>query len=94
MHVHGLTFRRNWEGCGGAGERDARLAALAGRLRGHLNVAAAYGGVPGTQAEGWLTLVTVAAKPREARRTLEEAAEALAAHPDCRLTAPPEWIRL
>jgi uncharacterized protein YlxP (DUF503 family) len=94
MHVLRLTVRVTLSDCGGARDRDTRLAAIAGRLRWHFNVAVAHGGVPGSETEGWLALVTIAAKPRDARRTLEEVAEALAAHPDCRLAAPPELTSL
>jgi hypothetical protein len=90
MHVARLTVRVALGSCPDARDRDARLAAIAGRVREHFNVALAFGGVPGTADEGWLAAAALAPRAREARRILEELAEALSAHPDCRLSAPPE----
>ncbi len=90
MHVLRMTIRLALKQCGGPKDRDNRLAAMSARLREHFNIAVIHGGVPGSNAEGWLSMVTVALNPKAALETLERVAEALAVHPDCHLLTPPE----
>jgi uncharacterized protein YlxP (DUF503 family) len=94
LHALGLVLRLQLPDCRSPRDKAQRADAIVLRLRQAFNASIAPVGPEDPPSELLLAAVAVARHKAEARETLQHIADALAAHPEARLAAPPHWTDL